>query len=61
MLELFLRLRMEHATNLPGDAWPVRVCYDAERDAFVFVVESQTFEPVAEGEPIPLLEVTVRG
>jgi Flp pilus assembly protein CpaB len=59
-LEMFRRLRQEHTTNLPGDAWPVRVCFDAERDAFSFIVESQTFEPVTEGEPIPLLEVSVQ-
>jgi len=59
-LEMFLRLRQEHKTNLPPDAWPLRVYVDAERDGFVFVVQSESFEAVPEGAVIPELEVTVQ-
>jgi len=59
-LEMFLRLRQESLTNLPADAWPVRVYVNSERDSLVFIVQSESFEPVPEGAVIPELEVTMQ-
>ena len=62
VLDLIRRVckEFDDRTSLPADARAVAVYIDAERNAFTFIVESESFEPIAECEVIPLLEVTVK-
>jgi hypothetical protein len=45
---------IEHA--LPDDANLIRSYYDADRDWFVLIVASDTFEPVLWSEDIPIIK-----
>jgi hypothetical protein len=60
VLDFLRHVREDFASSLPSDARAVRVYADPENDGFQFIVESETFEPIREGEAIPLLEVTVQ-
>lgn len=39
--------------SLPADAHPVGAFYDDGRHQFAVIVESESFAPVGDGEPIP--------
>lgn len=46
--------------GLPDDITIERVYNDIARDQFVLIVTSEEFEPVPEGDEIPVLELTVQ-
>lgn len=60
VLEFLCRVREDYATSLPNDARAVRVYASPESNGFQFIVESETFASVCDGEVIPLLEVTAQ-
>ncbi len=49
------------APGLPADWEPEGVHFDWLRNSFVFMIYSETFDPVPEGEQVPWIEDGVRG
>lgn len=48
---------IEVTDGLPKDAEVVRIDYEHDRDTYYFIVESEQFDPVKEGEKIPETDV----
>jgi len=50
---------IEITDGLPKDAEVVRIDYEHDRDTYYFIVESEEFDLVKEGEKIPEIDVEI--
>jgi hypothetical protein len=60
VLDFLRRVREDDGTSLPNDARALRVFTNSECDGFEFIVASESFSPIDEGETIPPLEIKAR-